>query len=155
MTQSTPWVDRMTEIHPLHIAKFNTWGKPRRVGPIQARAGSVLIRGLAKPQATWWIKWSDRPSPWVSPTCLPTIGIVQWGIVRWSLDYNIMKGASVNTDGTCLSWILWHLLNIVNSFLYSSTNYFENLLLPNDLIIVRNHGDDEDDEWDIKRALKR
>jgi hypothetical protein len=28
-------------------------------------------------------------------------------------------------------------------------------LLPNDLIIVRNHGDDEKDEWDIKRALER
>jgi hypothetical protein len=27
-------------------------------------------------------------------------------------------------------------------------------LLPNDLIIVRNHGDDEEDEWDIKRALE-
>jgi hypothetical protein len=62
-----------------------------------------------------------------------------------------------------LSWIqphphgaiLRHLLNIVNSFLYSSTNYFENRLLPNDLIIVRNHGDDEKDEQDIKRALVR
>jgi hypothetical protein len=46
---------------------------------------------------------------------------------------------------TCLSWIqphshgaiLRHLLNKVKSFLYSSTNYFENRLLPNDLIIVR------------------
>jgi hypothetical protein len=28
-------------------------------------------------------------------------------------------------------------------------------LLPNDLIIVRNHGDDEEDEWDIKMALER
>jgi hypothetical protein len=28
-------------------------------------------------------------------------------------------------------------------------------LLSNDLIIVRNHGDDEEDEWDIKRALDR
>jgi hypothetical protein len=64
---------------------------------------------------------------------------------------------------TCLSWIqpyphvaiLRHLLNTVNSFLCSSTNYFENPLLPNDLIIVRNHGDDEEDEWDIKRALER
>jgi hypothetical protein len=28
-------------------------------------------------------------------------------------------------------------------------------LLPNDLIIVWNHGDDEEDEWDIKRALGR
>jgi hypothetical protein len=51
----------------------------------------------------------------------------------------------------CLSWIqpyphgtiLRHLLNMVNSFLYSSTNYFENRLLSNDLIIVRNHGEDE------------
>jgi hypothetical protein len=28
-------------------------------------------------------------------------------------------------------------------------------LLTNDLNIVRNHGDDEEDEWDFKRALKR
>jgi hypothetical protein len=55
---------------------------------------------------------------------------------------------------TCLSWIqphshgaiLKHILNMVNSFLYFSTNYFENGLLPNNLIIVRNHGDDEEDE---------
>jgi hypothetical protein len=64
---------------------------------------------------------------------------------------------------TCLSWIqphhhvaiLRHLLNTVNSFLCSSTNYFENRLLPNNLIILRNHEDDEDDEWDIKRVLER
>jgi hypothetical protein len=64
---------------------------------------------------------------------------------------------------TCLSWIqphphgaiLRHLLNMVNLFLCSSTNYFENQLLPNDLIIVRNHGDDEEDERDIKRELER
>jgi hypothetical protein len=28
-------------------------------------------------------------------------------------------------------------------------------LLANDLIIVKNHGDDEKDEWDNKRALVR
>jgi hypothetical protein len=28
-------------------------------------------------------------------------------------------------------------------------------LLPNDLIILRNHGDDEEDKQDIKRALER
>jgi hypothetical protein len=39
--------------------------------------------------------------------------------------------------------ILRHLLNTVNSFLCFSTNYFENRLLPNELIIVRNHEDDE------------
>jgi hypothetical protein len=44
---------------------------------------------------------------------------------------------------------------MVHSFLYSSTNYFENRLLPNDLIIVRNHGDEEEDEWDIKRVQER
>jgi hypothetical protein len=64
---------------------------------------------------------------------------------------------------TCLSWIqlypygaiIRHLLNTVNSFLCSSNDYFENRLLPNDLIIIRNHGDDEEHEWDIKRALER
>jgi hypothetical protein len=61
---------------------------------------------------------------------------------------------------TFLSWIqphlygaiLRHLLNTLNSFLYSSTNYFDNRLLPNDLIIVRN---DEEGERDIKRVLQR
>jgi hypothetical protein len=64
---------------------------------------------------------------------------------------------------TCLSWIqphpheaiLRHLLNTVNSFLCSSTNYFVNCFLPYDLIIIRNHGDDEEDERNIKRALER
>jgi hypothetical protein len=64
---------------------------------------------------------------------------------------------------TCLLWIqphshvaiLRHLLNSVDSFLCSSTNYFENRLPPNDLIIVRNHGDDEEDEWDIKIGQDR
>jgi hypothetical protein len=64
---------------------------------------------------------------------------------------------------TCLSWIQphlhvaikRHLLNTVNSFSYSSTNYFENRLLLNDLLIVRNHGDDEEDERDIMRVLER
>jgi hypothetical protein len=51
--------------------------------------------------------------------------------------------------------ILRHLLNMINSFLCSSINYFENRLLHNDLIIVSNHGDDEKDERDIKRALQR
>jgi hypothetical protein len=64
---------------------------------------------------------------------------------------------------TCLSWIqrcphgaiLRHLLNMVNSFLYSFNNYFGNRLLSNDLIIIRNHGDDEEDERDIKRVSER
>jgi hypothetical protein len=42
--------------------------------------------------------------------------------------------------------ILRHISNTVISFLCSSVNYLENRLLPNDLIIVRNHGDDEKDE---------
>jgi hypothetical protein len=44
---------------------------------------------------------------------------------------------------------------MVNSFLCSFTNYFENRLLRIDLIIVRNCGDGEEDEWDIKRELER
>jgi hypothetical protein len=71
-----------------------------------------------------------------------------------------MKGRMMST---CHSWIqphlsgviLRHLLNTVNSFICSSTNYFKNWLLPNDLIIVRNHGYDEENEWDIKRVLER
>jgi hypothetical protein len=51
--------------------------------------------------------------------------------------------------------ILKHILNTVNSFLCYSTKYSKNRLLPNDIIVVRNHGDDEDDEWDIKRVLER
>jgi hypothetical protein len=64
---------------------------------------------------------------------------------------------------TCLSWIQphphvairRHLLNMVNLFLCSSTKYFENRLVPNDLIIVRNIRDDEEDKQDIKRVLER
>jgi hypothetical protein len=64
---------------------------------------------------------------------------------------------------TYLSWIQPHphgaiqrnLLNMVNSLLCFSTNYFENRLLPNDLIIVSNHGDHEEDKQDIKRVLER
>jgi hypothetical protein len=44
---------------------------------------------------------------------------------------------------------------MVKSFLCSSTNYSQSRLLPNDLIIVRNHGDEEEDEREIKRALER
>jgi hypothetical protein len=51
--------------------------------------------------------------------------------------------------------ILRHISNTVISFLCSSVNYPENRLLPNDLIIVSNHGDDEEDEWDIKSVLER
>jgi hypothetical protein len=51
--------------------------------------------------------------------------------------------------------ILRHLLNTVSSFLCSSTNYFENCLLSNDFLIVRNYGDDEEGKQDIKRALER
>jgi hypothetical protein len=62
---------------------------------------------------------------------------------------------------TCLAWmqphphlaILRHILNTVNSFLRSSTNYIENRLLHNDLIIVWNHGDDEEDVRDTKDIL--
>jgi hypothetical protein len=64
---------------------------------------------------------------------------------------------------TCLSWIQPHphgvilrrLLNMVNSLLCFSTNYFENRLLPNDLIIVRNHLDDERLVPDIPRYRGR
>jgi hypothetical protein len=50
--------------------------------------------------------------------------------------------------------ILKHISNTVMSFLCSSINYHKNRLLPNNLIIIRNHGDDED-ERDSKRALER
>jgi hypothetical protein len=48
-----------------------------------------------------------------------------------------------------------HISKTLISFLCSSVNYLENRLLPNYLIIVRNHGDDEAVERDIKRALQR
>jgi hypothetical protein len=74
-----------------------------------------------------------------------------------------LKVVSEDLMRTCLSWIqphpytaiLRHLLYMVHSFLCSYTNYFDNQLLPNDLIVIRNHGDDEEDEWRIKRALER
>jgi hypothetical protein len=51
--------------------------------------------------------------------------------------------------------ILRHISNTVILFLCSFINYLENQLLPNDLIIVRNHRDDEEDDRDIKRVLER
>jgi hypothetical protein len=51
--------------------------------------------------------------------------------------------------------ILRHISNAVISFLCSFVNYLENQLLSNDLIIVRNHGDDEEDKRDIKSELER
>jgi hypothetical protein len=50
--------------------------------------------------------------------------------------------------------IIRHILNTVNSFLCSSTNYLENQLLPNNLIIARNHGDDEEDVRGTKNVMK-
>jgi hypothetical protein len=59
-------------------------------------------------------------------------------------------------DTTISSWSdTKTFLNMVNSFLCSSTNYFENWLLPNDLIIVRNHVNGKEDEWDIKWVQER
>jgi hypothetical protein len=43
---------------------------------------------------------------------------------------------------------------MVNSFLCHFTNYLENRLLPNELIIVRNHGDEEEDVRDTKDILE-
>jgi hypothetical protein len=63
---------------------------------------------------------------------------------------------------TFLAWIQPHshrailrqILNSVNLFLCSYTNYLENQLLHNDLIIVRKHGDDEEDVRDTKEVLE-
>jgi hypothetical protein len=63
---------------------------------------------------------------------------------------------------TSLAWIqphphgeiLRYILNMINSFLCSATNYFENRLLSNDLIIIRNHGDDKEDVRDTKYKLE-
>jgi hypothetical protein len=41
--------------------------------------------------------------------------------------------------------IIRHISNMVISFLCSSVNYLENRLQPNDLIIVRDHENDEED----------
>jgi hypothetical protein len=51
--------------------------------------------------------------------------------------------------------ILRHISNTVISFFCSSVNYLDNRLLPNNLIIVRNHRYKDEDKWDIKRALER
>jgi hypothetical protein len=64
-------------------------------------------------------------------------------LLGFSLYQPQLNGEVANVMSTSLSWII---LNTVNSFLCSSTNYFENRLLPNDLIIIRNHGDEEEDE---------
>jgi hypothetical protein len=55
---------------------------------------------------------------------------------------------------TAIAWIqphpheaiLRHISNTVILFLFSSINYLENRLLLNDLIIIRIHGDDDEDK---------
>jgi hypothetical protein len=63
---------------------------------------------------------------------------------------------------TSLAWIqshpqgaiLRHILNTVNSFQIIFSIHFENILLPNNLIIVRNHRDDEEDIGDSFRGVE-
>jgi hypothetical protein len=95
---------------------------------------------------------TQMPPSWVQliVATVPTVGHDR-GLHRRVLMRTCVSCIQPNPHGA----ILRHLLNTVNSFLCSSYNYFENRLLPNDLIIVRNHGDDEEDERDMKRALER
>jgi hypothetical protein len=105
-----------------------------------------------------YIQLSPRPSPFMMMGRQGCIAALKITLSRGQLKYK--KGRMIRT---CLSWIqshpheaiLRHLLNTVNSFLCSLTNYFENQLLPNNLIIVRSHGDEEENERDIKRVLER
>jgi hypothetical protein len=101
-------------------------------------------------------------SPWPPPfTMMGRQGCAT--TLKITLSWGWLKCKNERMMRTCHSWIqphphgviLRHLLNTVNSFLCSSTNYFENWLLSNNLIIVRNHRYDEEDEWDVKRALER
>jgi hypothetical protein len=101
-------------------------------------------------------------SPWPPPfTMMERQGYVAAFKITLSLGW--LKCKNGRMMRTFLSWIqphlygaiLRHLLNTLNSFLYSSTNYFYNRLLPNDLIIVRNDEDDDEGERDIKRVLQR
>jgi hypothetical protein len=101
-------------------------------------------------------------SPWPQPfTMMERQGYL--AALKITLSRGRLKCKNGGMMRTFLSWIqphlygatLRHLLNTVNSFLCSSTKYFDNRFLPIDLIIVRNHGDNDEDEWDIKRALER
>jgi hypothetical protein len=101
-------------------------------------------------------------TPWPPPfTIIGRQGCV--AALKITLSQGWLKCKKGRMMRTCLSWIqshplgviLRHLLNKVNSFLCSFTNYFDNWLLPNDLITARNYGYDEEDERDIKRALER
>jgi hypothetical protein len=83
--------------------------------------------------------------------------------LKMTLTRGWLKGKKRRMMRTSVAWIQWHthgailghISNTVISFLCCSVNYLENRLLPNDLIIVRNHGDDEEDGRGIKRALER
>jgi hypothetical protein len=105
-----------------------------------------------------YIQMSPRPPPFTMmgrQVCVVAL--------KLTLSQRWIKCKKGRIMRACLSWIqphshvaiLKHLLNMVNSILCFSINYFENRLLPNDSIIVRNHGHDEEDEWEIKRALER
>jgi hypothetical protein len=82
--------------------------------------------------------------------------------MKMTLSQGQLKCKKGKMTRTSLAWIrphylgaiLRHILNMVISFLYSSTNYLENWLLPNDLIIVRNYGGQEEEVQDTKDMLE-
>jgi hypothetical protein len=94
-----------------------------------------------------------RISPWPLPfTIMGGKGDEDLKITLNRVRLKCKKGRMMRTS---LIWIQpHHILNTINSFLYSSTNYLENRLLPNDLIIVRNHGADEEDVRDTNTVLE-
>jgi hypothetical protein len=83
-------------------------------------------------------------------------------VLKMTLSRGRLKCKKGGMMRTSLAWIqphpheaiLRHIWIMVNLFLYSSTNYLENPLLPNDWIIVRNHVDDEEEVWDTKDVLE-
>jgi hypothetical protein len=63
---------------------------------------------------------------------------------------------------TSLAWIyphphvalLRHILNTINSFQITLSIDFDNIFLPNDLILVRNHGDKEENVGESFRGME-
>jgi hypothetical protein len=101
-------------------------------------------------------------SPWPPPFIM--MGRQGCGdALKMTLSRGWLKCKKRRMMRTSIAWIqshphgaiIRHISNTVISFLCSFINYLENRLLPNNLIIVRNHGDEEEDEWDMKRVLER
>jgi hypothetical protein len=98
-------------------------------------------------------------SPWVS-LCRGTIGVRQWwkGTTAWVDDEDINTLAtiilSIEIHGPIKRSWAQQLNHQVNSFLCSSAYNIESRLLPNDLIVLRNQGEDHEGQTEHQEGAR-